>query len=81
MSADAVARAARRAREAGARLRGRPAERTLDALCQWIELWRDPSSSWRRQLEETLPDATGFSPAVVREGLALGRPRPLAPRW
>lgn len=72
MSQSRVAQAAERARAAGAELRARPAERTLDSLCQWLEGWRDPASSWRGQLEDALPKATGFSREAVREGLALG---------
>jgi hypothetical protein len=37
-----------------------------------LEVWRDPSSRWRRALASELPEATGFSPEVVREGLARG---------
>jgi len=59
-------------REAGAVLRRRPARDTVSCLAQVLELWRDPASSWRRRLEAELPAATGFSPEVVREGLARG---------
>ncbi len=59
-------------REAGAVLRRRPARDTLAALARVLELWRDPTSTWRRRLEAELPGATGFSPENVREGLALG---------
>jgi len=71
----AVAEALARLREAGAALRRRPARETLDALARVLELWRDPASEPRRALEKELPDATGFHPATVREGLA----RALAP--
>jgi hypothetical protein len=59
-------------REAGRTLRERPARKTLDALAQLLDAWRDPASAWRRALEAELPAATGFSPEVVREGLARG---------
>jgi hypothetical protein len=59
-------------REFGAELRRRPIEVTLDSLAGVLDGWRDPGSSWRRALEAELPEATGFSPEVVREGLCLG---------
>ena len=59
-------------RESGALLRRRPVEATLDVLADVLDRWRDPESSWRRALEAELPEATGFSPEVVREGLRLG---------
>jgi hypothetical protein len=57
-------------RAAGAELRARPARETLDALAAALDRWRDPASAARRALEAELPPATGFSPAMVREGLA-----------
>jgi hypothetical protein len=65
----------RELREAGRKLRRRPARATLAALAQVLERWRDPASSWRRRLEAELPAATGFSPQNVREGLARGLAR------
>jgi len=59
-------------REAGVKLRRRPARDTLAALAGVLELWRDPRSEWRRRLAAELPGATGFSPENVREGLARG---------
>jgi hypothetical protein len=59
-------------RESGEELRHRPVESTLDALANVLDGWRDPKSSWRLALEAELPEATGFSPEVVREGLRLG---------
>ena len=59
-------------REAGRALRERPVRKTLDALAQLLDIWRDPGSRWRRALEAELPAATGFSPEGVREGLARG---------
>jgi hypothetical protein len=59
-------------REAGAVLRRRPAHETLAVLARVVESWRDPESPWRRALASELPDATGFSPAVVREGAQRG---------
>jgi hypothetical protein len=61
-----------RLRRAGAELRRRPPRETLDALARLLDAWRDPKSDVRRELEEGLPRATGFSAPVVREGLARG---------
>lgn len=60
-----------RLREEGRRLRLRPPEEVLASLGALLERLRDPSAPERRALEEALPQVTGFSPAVVREGLAL----------
>ena len=57
-------------REAGAELRARPARATLDALAGVLDAWRDPASPGRAALEAELPAATGFSRAMVREGLS-----------
>ena len=57
-------------REAGALLRARPARETQDALAGVLDAWRDPNSPVRAALEAELPAATGFSPAMVREGLS-----------
>jgi len=57
-------------RAAAAELRARPAGETLDALAGVLDAWRDPASPARVALEAELPAATGFSPAMVREGLA-----------
>jgi len=59
-------------RESGAALRRRPVEATLAVLANVLDGWCDPESSWRRALAAELPQATGFSPEVVREGLRLG---------
>ena len=72
MTAKDVAERLAALREAGVRLRRRPARDTLAALASVLELWRDPESPWRRRLAAELPGVSGFSPANVREGLALG---------
>ena len=72
MTPDAVAAKLGALREAGAKLRRRPAHETLAALARVVESWRDPESPWRRGLDSELPDATSFSPAVVREGAQRG---------
>ncbi len=59
-------------REAGAKLRRRPARETLDALARVVDGWSDPSGAWRHALETELPGATGFSAPMVRAGLARG---------
>jgi hypothetical protein len=59
-------------REAGAKLRRRPAKETLAALAAVFDGWRAAGSRWRRALEAELPEATGFSAPVVAEGLRLG---------
>ena len=59
-------------REAGAKLRRRPARDTLAGLARVLDGWRDPASAWRRELVAELPGATGFAPATVSEGLARG---------
>jgi hypothetical protein len=67
-----IAGALGRLREAGAELRRRDHEQTLAQLAGLLDDWCDPRFPWRFRLEEELPPATGFSPAVVREGLARG---------
>ncbi len=59
-------------REAGVKLRRRPARETLAALARVLDLWASPDSTWRKRLEAELPGATGFTPENVREGLARG---------
>src|SRR5262245_38576524 len=59
-------------REAGVKLRRRPARELLAILARVLEGWRDPASAWRRELEARLPAATGLHPATLREGLARG---------
>jgi len=69
---DEVAQRLAALRGAGAALRARPVRETLAALEGVLECWRDPASAWRRELEAKLPDATGYSGEMVREGLARG---------
>ena len=57
-------------REAGAKLRRRPARETLAALARVLDGWSDPEGPWRNALASELPGATGFSEPMVREGLA-----------
>jgi hypothetical protein len=62
-------------REAGAKLRRRPAREVLAALARVFDLFASPDSKWRRRLEQELPGATGFGFENVREGLARGLAR------
>jgi hypothetical protein len=72
----AAVRAAReRVLAAGAALRRRPRRERVQALGRALERLRAPESRERLRLEQELPEATGFSAATVREGLA----RALAP--
>jgi hypothetical protein len=56
-------------RDAGEQLKKRPFGEVLDLLGAVLDGWRDPNSGWRRDLEERLPSATGFTAPLVREGL------------
>ena len=67
-----IATALLRLRAAGESLRRRPARETLELCARALDDWRDPGGELRRALEKELPSATGFSPEVVREGLARG---------
>ena len=70
MSAREIRAALRRLRDAGHRLRRRPALETLDALASVLESWRNPDSQVRRTLRTEFADATGFSPEMVEAGMA-----------
>ena len=70
MTAEEVRARLEALREAGAHQRARPAEAVLASLARVLDVWSDPGSSWRRELLGKLPEATGFDPATVREGLA-----------
>jgi len=61
-----------RLRDAGARLKRRPIGEVLDVLGTVLERWRDPNSIWRRDLEDRLPAATGFTAPMIGEGLRRG---------
>jgi hypothetical protein len=66
---DEIAEHLARLREAGEQLKRRPIGEVLDRLGAVLDGWRDPNSSWRRDLEERLPSATGFTAPLVAEGL------------
>jgi len=74
-AAAAVEQALARLREAGAALRARPAAATHDALADVLDAWAAPDSSWQAELVAKLPETTGFSAEMVREGLARGLAR------
>ena len=42
------------------------------ALAKVFDLWRDPNSDCRRELEARLPSAAGFTSETVRAGLNAG---------
>jgi len=67
--ADELARVARRLRAAGEALRRRPVDQILGTLNEVLAAWLVPDSPWRRAAEEALPDATGFSPQMIRHAL------------
>lgn len=73
--ADDVRAARARVLAAGALLRRRPRHERVQLLGRVLERFRAAGSAERRRLERELPEATGFSAATVREGLA----RALAP--
>jgi hypothetical protein len=56
-------------RDASEQLKRRPIGEVLDLLGAVLDGWRDPNSGWRRDLEDQLPSATGFTAPLVREGL------------
>ena len=60
-----------RLRAAGRVLRARSLEDRIEVLGRALDALADPGSRARRALERDLPAATGFSSAVVAEGLAL----------
>jgi len=71
---DEIAESLERLRDEGARLKRRPIGEVLDALGAVLDRWADPDSRCRRDLEDRLPAATGFTAPMVGEGLrrALG---------
>ena len=71
MTADEIRRRLSALRRAGFALRRRPAPLTLDALARVMDGWSDADSAWRAALERDLPQATGFAPETVREGLRI----------
>lgn len=56
-------------RQARARLAKRSGSSILAALEAVVESWLSFHSAWRQQAESLLPEATGFSPEMVRHAL------------
>lgn len=75
MSPEQLARQLAELRESGEKLRARPRQEIVSILGRVLESWRSPDSSWRRELQSSLCQATGFHPATVREGLERGLAR------
>ena len=71
-SVENLVHARERLREAGARLRERPARESLDSLCRVLDAWSSPQSTHRIRLQAELEDSSGFSKEVIRAGLARG---------
>ena len=69
MTSDEITEHLARLRDAGEQLKRRPIGEVLDLLGAVLDGWRDPNSDWRRDLEDRLPSATGFTAPLVREGL------------
>ena len=69
MTPDEIAEHLAHLRDAGEQLKRRPIGEVLDLLGAVFDGWRDPNSDWRRNLEDQLPSATGFTAPLVREGL------------
>ena len=72
MNAPEVRAALERVHAAAAALRAWTPRERLARLGDVLETWRDPASPPRETLAAELPGATGFSPAVVARGVALG---------
>jgi hypothetical protein len=70
MNARDIGAALQRLRDAGHRLRRRPAGETLDTLASVLESWREQDSPPRRALRTEYAGAAGFSPAMVEAGMA-----------
>lgn len=56
------------ASESKRRLEPEPLDSILGRLDSVLAAWRDAESPERKEAEELIPDLTGYSPAVVREG-------------
>jgi hypothetical protein len=70
MTPDAIADKLASLRDAGAILKKRSAVEIIEILGAVLDGWRDANSTWRHELESQLPDATGLTAPVVREGLS-----------
>jgi hypothetical protein len=72
VSASDVRGALARLRDASRLLRERSAADVHAALADVLDAWNAPHSRWQKELVDALPAASGFSPAMVREGVARG---------
>lgn len=72
MSAARVRAALERLRDAGRLLRARSAADVHAALADVFDAWSAADSPWQKALVDELPEAAGFSAAMVREGVARG---------
>lgn len=68
-SAVSVHKALCELRTGAPKLRARDPDEILDSLCAVLDSWREPESPWRARLERALPSVSGFSEAMIREGL------------
>lgn len=60
-----------RVRDHARQLETRPPAATLDALCEVLEIWRRPDSTYRKELVARLPEISGFDSAMFEAGLDL----------
>lgn len=72
MTHDDVASALDALREAGSRLRARPAGEVLRLLARAFDGWSGVNSSWRSALARELPAEVGMGNSMVRAGLERG---------
>jgi len=70
--ADRIDSAVRFFEHARSSLDARSDQEIVAALAKVFDLWRDPNSDCRRELEARLPDAAGFTSETVRAGLNVG---------
>ena len=72
MSAASTRESLARLRDVGRLLRERSAADVHAALGDALDAWSAPDSRWQSALAEALATTSGFSPAMLREGLARG---------
>ncbi|MFP8871015.1 MAG: acyl-CoA reductase, partial [Myxococcota bacterium] len=70
--ADRIDSAVRSLEHARSSLDARSDQEIVAALAKVFDLWRDPNSDCRRELEARLPGAAGFTSETVRAGLNVG---------
>lgn len=72
MSASEIIEAAKRIKLATSTLHQMTDDEIVGALARVFDVWRDPSSPGRRELQAKLPSASGFSEESVQIGTQLG---------